>query len=277
MAPRESYMQMPLSFPEENIAENVAYPQLFQNNNTNRRVPHGIHVFCKKCFRRFMLGETIFKFYLLMAWCLGLAAIMLSQHKNIIFSIYAMIYLLAQVFGLLGTISHVRKIFIPYVIVLWLNIMVNMFFLIHFGIRCVSTNYERDVQIIGLIQVVDKIMFSNAWLCVIFSILYLIYNFLCLFSVIEQCDKFEKIQHRNELRRRELLVRNAIIYDRLINLNNRENSNNQQLVTTNPDSPPKYSSLDIKSHILESPPPKYCNLQMMKENFNDEKSENEEK
>lgn len=237
------------------------------------REPHGFHLFCGECFKRIFLGSTAFKFYLLVAWCVGLTGLMFLQTpagtKNFLRSVsekqtdslsstmvaVLLVYLLSQVFGLLAVVMEMERIFIPYVVILAFVTITNIVMLSIEIARAIGTVPEPNFKLSALKKhCLMSLVYAGC----------LLYNTLCLATVVHLCAHFDKKRLINQRRRREEIAQNARIYNRLVELNNREAP-----VSVNVDSPPKYSSLAHRPSSICTPPPGYSQLKNY-ENVKDE-------
>ncbi|KAF1760848.1 hypothetical protein GCK72_009099 [Caenorhabditis remanei] len=217
------------------------------------RPQHGCHVFCRECFNRIFLGSLAFKLYLVVAWCLGLTA-------RAVYTTICLIYLLSQNAGLLGVFTQNERIFIPYAIVLVVTIVANTI-LISLSMVLMIAKY------LAFISITQGFLWDHPILVFLGSIVFFVYNGLCLASMIHLCSDFDKKRILTERRQREEAAHRARIYNRLVELNNRD-----QPITVNLDSPPKYSNLSTKSETVCTPPPGYSQLKDL-----DQKSEKSEK
>ncbi|PIC39957.1 hypothetical protein B9Z55_011474 [Caenorhabditis nigoni] len=217
----------------------------------SERRRHGCHIFCMECFKSVFLGTAAFKVYLMVAWCVGLAGLMCLQkpdekfqeNNKAILTIICLIYLLAQISGLLAVVTRVEKLFIPYCAVLIITTFVNIIVLSLAFVEEISRNLPFQKNLTKLPEHT-----------LIVSLVYFIYNGLCLTSVIHLCAHFDKKRILADRRRREEIAHRARIYNRLVELNERDRP-----VSINVDSPPKYSTLTNKSTIC-TPPPGYAQL-----------------
>ncbi|EGT56619.1 hypothetical protein CAEBREN_02616 [Caenorhabditis brenneri] len=171
-----------------------------------------------------------------------------------------LVYLLSQVFGLLAVVMEMERIFIPYVVILVFVTITNIVMLsieIAKAIGTVPKSYLQPPN--------DKLtVLKNHCLMSLAYAGCLLYNTLCLATVVHLCAHFDKKRLMNQRRRREEIAQNARIYNRLVELNNRDAP-----VSVNVDSPPKYSSLAHHPLSICTPPPGYSQLKNY-ENVKDE-------
>ncbi|EFO98758.1 hypothetical protein CRE_25912 [Caenorhabditis remanei] len=270
-------MQADFNLPFRQQAVTRTHHQLHQNYQSlprHQRPKHGYHVFCRECFERNFLRSSIFKVYILIAWCIGLAALMyiqkpegqefkMSNETRVLYTAISIIYLFSQITGLLAVVTEFERIFIPYGIVLVITIIVNIIFM-SIALVDVSFHWFNSKKDVNLEAYSKKIFGDYVRIFLVLSCFFFVYNGLCLASMIHLCSHFEKKRILTERRQREEAARRARIYNRLVELNNRD-----QPITVNLDSPPKYSNLSTKSETVCTPPPGYSqlkNLEMEEEN-----------
>uniref|UniRef100_A0A8R1IL09 Uncharacterized protein n=1 Tax=Caenorhabditis japonica TaxID=281687 RepID=A0A8R1IL09_CAEJA len=159
----------------------------------------------------------------------------MKQNKMFLVALFT-VYLISQLFGLLAVVTQFEKIFIPYVIVLLLVTITNSIVLIQ-SIYVVVTESLFPVTISETVP--PKSLFNgvDASIVLTISLIYLIYNVQCICSVLHICSRFDMKKLLAAQRHREMMAHNRRIYARLVAIN----SQDQQIVTVNVDSPPKYS------------------------------------
>ncbi|EFO98751.1 hypothetical protein CRE_25922 [Caenorhabditis remanei] len=254
-------MQSDFNLPHRQQAVTRTHHHLHQSLPRHRPRPqHGCHVFCRECFNRIFLGSLAFKLYLVVAWCLGLTGLMylkrdMPDSTRAVYTTICLIYLLSQNAGLLGVFTQNERIFIPYAIVLVVTIVANTI-LISLSMVLIIAKY------LAFISITQGFLWDHPILVFLGSIVFFVYNGLCLASMIHLCSDFDKKRILTERRQREEAAHRARIYNRLVELNNRD-----QPITVNLDSPPKYSNLSTKSETVCTPPPGYSQLKDLEEKY----------
>ncbi|CCD62544.1 uncharacterized protein CELE_ZK688.10 [Caenorhabditis elegans] len=254
-----------LPYRQQSLTRNP--PRNYQHLPRVSSISHGCHVFCQECFSRIFLCSAAYKLYLLVAWCIGLSGLMylqkptpdptqwISDELKAVWVGIFFVYLISQIFGLLAVVSEIEKIFVPYTVILIIIKVTNIIILS-------QTIVVIGANLFGVHDFGDSVFGIDPVVMCVLSILYLIYNSVCLLAVLHLCAHFDKKRIVAERRRRELIAQNNRIINRLIELNGQE-----QPVVIDVDSPPKYSSLTTKSGCTETPPPGYSQLDCMDDNW----------